>query len=163
MNSEAETMGKEAVLAWRVGHGTFDGVPLDGLAVVAAVAADKNLGIYEIGGEKAISHTELFVDQRANAAQQKALVAMASRLSNGVFGTVLGVTPTSIVFNETPNAINVTTNQIALAVHKQVTHDPGCGGAARTLVIARLPSSRRSRKWSAEPACRTTIGTLVAP
>src|SRR5579862_6725917 len=47
MNSEAETMGKQAVLAWKVGHGTFNGVALDGLAVVAALAGDRNLGMVE--------------------------------------------------------------------------------------------------------------------
>ena len=33
MNSEAETMGKQAVLAWKVDRGTFNGVTLDGLSV----------------------------------------------------------------------------------------------------------------------------------
>src|SRR5882724_11466801 len=54
MGSEAETMGKEAVLAWKVERGSFNGISLDGLSVVAAVAGDKNLGIQEIGGEKAV-------------------------------------------------------------------------------------------------------------
>src|SRR6201988_768830 len=61
MGSEAETMGKEAVLAWKVDRGSFNGVALDGLSVVAAVAGDKNLGIYEIGGEKAASKSTVFV------------------------------------------------------------------------------------------------------
>ena len=51
MGSEADTAGRNAVLAWRVTNGTFNGVSLDGLSVVAAVAADKNLGIREIGGD----------------------------------------------------------------------------------------------------------------
>src|SRR5690242_11283354 len=42
MGSEAETMGKQAVLAWKVDHGTVNGVSLDGLSVVAAVAGDRN-------------------------------------------------------------------------------------------------------------------------
>src|ERR1700674_1801950 len=66
MGSEAETMGKQAVLAWKVGHGSFNGVSLDGLSVVAAVAGDKNLGLQEIGGAKAIVKSAMFVDQRAN-------------------------------------------------------------------------------------------------
>ena len=44
MNSEAETAGRQAVMAWRITTGSFDGVRLDGLKVVAAVAADRNLG-----------------------------------------------------------------------------------------------------------------------
>ena len=72
MGSEAETMGKEAVLAWKVDRGSFNGIALDGLTVVAAVAGDKNLGIQEVGGAKAVTRSTLFVDQRANPAQQLA-------------------------------------------------------------------------------------------
>src|SRR6266850_4979803 len=61
MGSEAETMGKEAVLAWKVERGSFNGISLDGLSVVAAVAGDKNLGIQEIGGEKAVAKSSVFV------------------------------------------------------------------------------------------------------
>src|ERR1044071_1351104 len=75
MGSEAETVGKQAVLAWKVDRGSFNGVSLDGLSVVAAVAGDRNLGIQEIGGGKANVRSAVFVDDRANAAQRIALVA----------------------------------------------------------------------------------------
>src|SRR5215216_2705175 len=78
MNSEAETVGKQAVLAWKVDRGTFNGISLDGLSIVAAVSGDRNLGMQEMGGEKAAVRSALYVDQRANAAQQLALVAMAN-------------------------------------------------------------------------------------
>src|SRR6058998_3100401 len=52
MNSEAETMGRQAVLAWKVDRGSFNGVSLDGLAVVAALSGDRNLGMVEMGGAK---------------------------------------------------------------------------------------------------------------
>src|SRR5690349_24485246 len=70
MNSEAETMGKQAVLAWKVDRGSFNGVALDGLSVVAALAGDRNLGMTEMGGEKPEVKSALFVDARANRAQQ---------------------------------------------------------------------------------------------
>src|SRR6478736_9183825 len=78
MNSEAETMGRQAVLAWKVDRGTFNGIPLDGLAVIAALAGDRNLGMQEMGGEKPTVKSALFVDARANAAQRLALVALAN-------------------------------------------------------------------------------------
>src|SRR6266480_7857718 len=52
MNSEAETMGRQAVLAWKVDRGSFNGVMLDGLSVVAALSGDRNLGMVEMGGGK---------------------------------------------------------------------------------------------------------------
>src|SRR3954468_437151 len=50
MGSEGEAAGREAILAWRVGKGQVNGVVLDGLSVVAIVAADRNLGTHEVGG-----------------------------------------------------------------------------------------------------------------
>jgi hypothetical protein len=127
MASEAETMGKEAVLAWRVDRGSFNGVSLDGLSIVAAVAADKNLGIVEIGGEKATARSSVFVDERANAAQRMALVAMANQLSSGIMGSIVGVTPAPIRFANEGDEIQVTAGPAALQVSKHVDHDPTCG------------------------------------
>src|SRR6185295_18110080 len=116
MGSEAETMGKEAVLAWKVDRGSFNGVSLDGLTVVAAIAGDKNLGIQEIGGGKAVIRSTVFVDQRANPAQRLALVAMASELANGTMGTIVNVAPAPIQFAESGAEIGVTAGQVALGV-----------------------------------------------
>src|SRR6476660_9256324 len=107
MGSEAETMGKQAVLAWKVDHGSVNGVSLDGLSVVAAVAGDKNLGIQEVGGGKAVTRSTLFVDQRANPAQQLALVAMATDLSQGTLGTIVNVSPAPIRFADSDAEVQV--------------------------------------------------------
>jgi hypothetical protein len=127
MNSEAETMGRQAVLAWKVDRGSFNGIAIDGLSVVAALAGDRNLGMQEMGGEKASVRSALFVDARANAAQQLALVAMANELSNGLVGTIVQVTPAPIAFVDHGSEIEVTTAQVTLDVNKHLTHDPTCG------------------------------------
>jgi len=127
MASEAETMGKEALLAWKVDRGSFNGVSLDGLSVVAAVSGDKNLGIVEIGGEKATAKSSVFVDDRANPAQRLALVAMANELSSGIMGTIVGVTPAPIQFSDEHDTIHVAAGPAALQVTKHVDHDPTCG------------------------------------
>ena len=127
MNSEAETMGKQAVLAWKVDRGSFNGVSIDGLSVVAAVSGDRNLGMTEMGGEKPSVRSALFVDDRANTAQQLALVAMAYELSNGIVGTIVQVTPAPIQFADRGSEIQVSAGQVALEVNKHLTHDPTCG------------------------------------
>lgn len=128
MNGEAGTTGREALLAWKVDRGRFNGVALDGLAVVAAVAGSANLGVREIGGETAVTRAALFVDERATAAQRKALVAMARTLSKGVVDQVVEITPTAIQFVEAGRDIRVSTASLRLAVQKDLTHDPTCGG-----------------------------------
>jgi hypothetical protein len=127
MNSEAETVGRQAILAWKVGHGSFNGIAIDGLSVVAAVSGDRNLGMQEMGGEKATVRSAVYVDQRANAAQQLALVAMANELSKGLVGTIVQVTAAPIAFADHGSEINVATGPVALDVSKHVTHDPTCG------------------------------------
>ena len=127
MNSEAETMGKEALLAWKVDRGSFNGIAIDGLSVVAAVSGDRNLGMQEMGGEKPSVRSALFVDQRANAAQQLALVAMANELSKGLVGTIVQVTPAPIAFTDHGSEIQVIAGPASLDVNKHMTHDPTCG------------------------------------
>jgi hypothetical protein len=128
MNVEAGTTGKEALLAWKVDRGTFDGVALNGLSVVAAIAGDANLGVHEIGGDTAQTRAALFVDERATPAQRAALVAMAKRLSNGVVGTVVELTPAAIQFVDDGAAIHVSAKSLRLTVAREMTHDPTCGG-----------------------------------
>ena len=80
MNSEAETLGRQAVMAWRITSGTFRGVALDGLTVAAAVAGDRNLGMREMGGEEPTAvKAIIIVDPRATAAQRDALVTLYGR------------------------------------------------------------------------------------
>jgi hypothetical protein len=126
MASEAETMGKQAVLAWKVDRGSVNGVSLDGLSVVAALSGDKNLGLHEIGGDRAVVKSALFVDERANPAQRIALVALAHDLTTSI-GTIVSVTPAPIQFAEAGHEIRVATANVALDVDKHMTHDPSCG------------------------------------
>jgi len=127
MNSEAGTSGKEAVLAWKVDRGSFNGVSLDGLSVVAALSGTANLGIIEMGGQKSTVHSSLVVDQRANPAQRIALVAMANELSNGVLGTIVDVTAAPIQFTDGASDVQVSAGQVSLGVSKHISHDPTCG------------------------------------
>ena len=127
MNSEAETMGKQAVLAWKVDRGSFNGIAIDGLSVVAALNGDRNLGMTEMGGEKPTVTSALFVDERANPAQRLALVAMANELSHGLVGTIVQVAPAPIQFADHGSEIEVTAPHVTLEVNKHLTHDPTCG------------------------------------
>jgi len=127
MNGEAATTGREALLAWKVDHGQVNGVALDGLAVVAALASDTNLGIHEIGGESTPARAAIYVDSRANAAQRKALVSMVRSLSGNLIGSIVQETTVPIQFTDNGHAITVSTDTVKLAVEKHMSHDPSCG------------------------------------
>jgi hypothetical protein len=126
MGSEAETMGKQAVLAWKVDRGSVNGVSLDGLSVVAALAGDVNLGLHEIGGSTAQVRSVVFVDERANPVQRMALVSLANDMTKRM-GTIVSVTPAPITFADAGNSIHVATSNVALDVTKEINHDPTCG------------------------------------
>src|SRR4029453_13568065 len=129
MNSEAETMGRQAILAWRIASGTFDGVQLDGLTVVAAVAGDRNLGMREMGGEEPTSVKAIItVDPRATAEQRDALVALVRELSGGLISEVVRVESAPVRFATTSKFVEVSgPHPLALVVNKEMKHDPSCG------------------------------------
>ena len=127
INGEAATTGREAILAWKIDNGAFNGVPLGGLSVVAAVSGDANLSVHEIGGEVATTRTALFVDARATDAQRKALVTLVKTLAGRVVSTIAEVTPAPIEFVAGNEDIRVTAQAFKLAVRKEMSHDVSCG------------------------------------
>jgi hypothetical protein len=128
MNSEAETMGRQAVLAWRVDRGRVDGVALDGLSIVAALSGTHNLGMREMGGE---SPTEvkalMYVDSRATAAQRDALVTMVRTAIGDLALRVVDVQAVPIAFDRSAHAASVQAGEATLQVEAHIHHDPSCG------------------------------------
>jgi hypothetical protein len=74
-NADFNLTGKNALMAWRIDKGSVDGVRLDGLSVVAVVAARNTIGLPQGGPGRAV----LLVDRRATTAQRAALVRLAKQ------------------------------------------------------------------------------------
>jgi len=143
MNSEAETMGRQAIMAWRISAGTFDGVALDGLTVIAAVAGDRNLGMREMGGEApTVVKAVITVDPRATPAQRDALVAFVREASRGLISDVVRVDAAPVRFASTANQVDVSAaDAVLLTVNKDMKHDPSCGAMQWFTPFATLASS----------------------
>src|SRR6202047_2769462 len=77
-NGEVNLVGDEAILAWHVRSGSWDGVPLDGLTVAAAVHAHATLG--DPYANPYPARAVLLVDDQATARQISALVAFAHQM-----------------------------------------------------------------------------------
>ena len=129
MNSEAETAGRQAVMAWRVTSGHVNGVVLDGLIVAAALAADRNLGMREMGGEAPHDIRAIVtVDERASASQRDALVQLARDLSGGLITEIVRVDVAPVRFTTTATQIELNAADVlTLTVNKEMKHDPSCG------------------------------------
>jgi hypothetical protein len=77
-NGEVNLVGDEAILAWHIQSGSWDGVSLDGLTVAAAVHAHATLGDPYANPYPALA--VLFVDDQATPQQSSALVAFAHQM-----------------------------------------------------------------------------------
>jgi hypothetical protein len=91
-NADTGLIGKHAVLAWKVDSGTVGGTRLDGLGVVAVVAAPDTLGLKQSAPGKAI----VIVDEKATAAQRDALVAFVKAQAGDLACEVLAVRPAKV-------------------------------------------------------------------
>ena len=76
-NGEVNLMGKNAVVGWSVKEGSWDGVSVDGLKIVAVLDAEGTLQTRYEGKVSSI----VFVDKNATESQAKALLAMAKALA----------------------------------------------------------------------------------
>jgi hypothetical protein len=177
MNSEAETLGRQAVMAWRITSGAFRGVALDGLTVAAAVAGDRNLGMREMGGEEPTAvQAIIIVDPRATATQRDALVKLVRELSNGLITHVVrvDVAPVKFATSQKYVEVSVPDNNILLTVNKEMKHDPSCGAmqwfkpftklADAALGVAEehfFEGQGLNTKWSAPNKRSAFFGTFV--
>ena len=90
-NAEVFIVGDRAVMAWKVTEGAWDGVNLAGLGVAAAIRGTTTFS--EDRPERATA--VLLVDDRADARQREALIAMAQRLGGTRLAHVAAVHDTS--------------------------------------------------------------------
>jgi hypothetical protein len=77
-NGEVNLVGNQAILAWHVQSGSWDGVPLDGLSVAAAVRAKATLG--DPYANPYPAQAVLMIDDQANDRQRAALQAFAQHM-----------------------------------------------------------------------------------
>ncbi|SRR5579872_2855252 len=90
-NGEVNLVGDEAILAWHIESGSWDGVSLDGLTVAAAVKARATLG--DPYANPYPAEAVLMVDEQAGERQQAALVAFAQQMGGDLLHNVQTVIP----------------------------------------------------------------------
>jgi hypothetical protein len=90
-NADTGIIGKHAVMAWKIDRGA----KLDGLGVVAVVAARETLGQQQNAPGKAV----LLVDERATPTQREALIAFAKEQGGDLLSNVIDVKSAAIDFD----------------------------------------------------------------
>jgi hypothetical protein len=110
-NGELTVTGRDALMAWNVTAGSWDGVNLAGVRALAVVSADANLV-----DAQAARRSELIVDISATDAQAAALVKAFKGRYADALGQVVSVRRAPVIFRHDGTAYSVGTSSVALSV-----------------------------------------------
>lgn len=128
-NSEVGLAGEEAILAWDVKKGSYRGVDLEGLKVVAVIRASGTLGdpsatIYP-------ARSILFVDSKADEAQSDALVSFAKENAGQLLENVIRIEKTDISMSFDADKAGFATlsagDAVAIETRAMLHSDMHCG------------------------------------
>jgi len=110
-NGEVVTTGRDALMAWNVTSGKWQGVDLAGVRVMAIVSADANLA-----EGNAARKSEIVIDSHASRAQALAVInALRSRYAASL-GDIVAVRSAPISFERKGRTYAVVTNDAAINV-----------------------------------------------
>jgi len=93
-NGEVNLAGTEAIVAWHIAEGKWDGVSLAGLSVVGAIKANATLG--DPYAKPYPAKSVLFVDRNATSQQRQALINFAQEMGGELLRHVVHVVDTPI-------------------------------------------------------------------
>src|SRR3989442_16036870 len=86
--------GKEGMLVWSVGEGSWNGASLDGLSVIAVVRTDGTLG--DLRYQPRSGRAVLIIDAKADAKQRAALTDFARSMAGSLIQEVADVEASTI-------------------------------------------------------------------
>ena len=110
-NGEVVTTGRDAMMAWKVNSGNWQGVDLTGVRVIAIVNATANLA-----ESNAARQSEIIIDSEASRAQALAMVNALKEKYAASLGNVMAVRSAPISFERNGRTYAVMTNDAAINV-----------------------------------------------
>jgi hypothetical protein len=110
-NGEVVTTGRDAMMAWNVTSGKWQGVDLSGVRVLAIVSAEANLG-----ETNAARQSEIIVDSNASRTQALAMINALKEKYAASLGNVVEVRSAPIKFERNGRTYAVLTNEAAINV-----------------------------------------------
>jgi hypothetical protein len=127
-NADTGLIGKHGILAWKIDSGAVAGTKLDGLGVVAIVAARDTLGLKQSGPGRGI----VLVDAKATKEQRAALLAFAKAQAGSLLGEVVAVRTAPINLTicncDGEGCATLKAGDVRIATRCLDTdHDRGCG------------------------------------
>ncbi|HYL35302.1 MAG TPA: DUF1326 domain-containing protein [Bryobacteraceae bacterium] len=103
-NSEVGLAGDLAVMGWKIEQGSFEGVNLDGLAVMGVIRASNTLG--DVTNSVYPVQAVVVIDSKANAEQRLALKDFAQKMGGKLLADVVRVEYQPIEFSLAGNSVH---------------------------------------------------------
>ena len=110
-NGEVVTTGRDALMAWNVTSGNWQGVDLSGVRAMAIVTSDANLS-----ESNAARSSEIIIDSQASPAQTKALTTALQQKYAASLGTIVNVRSAAISFEHKARTYNVIADDASINV-----------------------------------------------
>ena len=99
--------GREATLVWNIHQGTWNGVSLEGLTVVAVVTAQNNLAV-----DTNTRRSVLYLDEKATSEQRSALIDLMTTKRGEILGEVVSTEIAPITFTKQDVKYNLRVGEI---------------------------------------------------
>ena len=172
-NGEVGLAGQEAILAWRVREGAWQGVDLAGRSVVAVVTASATLG--DPHADPLPARSVLLVDEAASPEQRTALADFAREAGGGLIEDVVAVLPEAIEISVHDGAATLAAGSVAEVRTRPLGHhDSHCGNEERyyppltgkvsaepgTTVVHAWRGGELGRTWSSPGKRSAYVGTF---
>jgi hypothetical protein len=120
-NGELTTTGRDALMAWNVVSGSWRGVDLAGVRVVAIVSGERNLA--ENGSDR---RSEIIIDREASHAQAAAMLDALKTKHAVSLGRIVSVSSAPVKFQHEGKAYYVSTTDLASMSIEAMPNDLCC-------------------------------------
>ena len=110
-NGEVVTTGRDAMMAWNVTSGKWQGVDLSGVRVMAIVSADANLS-----ESNAARQSEVIIDSQASRQQALAMMNALKEKYAASLGEIVAIRTAPISFERNGRTYAVVSNEAAINV-----------------------------------------------
>ena len=107
-NGELTTAGRDALMAWNVKSGAWQGVDLTGVRAVAIVSAGENLA-----EKNTARQAEIIIGENASDAQSRAMLEGLKSRYSASLGTIISVRRGPLSFEQKTKAYSITADKFA--------------------------------------------------
>lgn len=145
-NGELTTTGRDALMAWKVTSGKWNGVDLSGVSAMAIVSSSENLS------QPGVRRSELIISSNASYAQSVAMVKALKAKHGFALGQVVAVKQAPLSFERVGKAYSVHSGAVAALEIEAMPDDLCCSMPHLVWYEPLMPLSHRKVGYTRKAA-----------